>query len=71
MLRNELCTVALSTCWPSDEYLAYTIESATSKYIRKNCLSQIKCADLDNEAKTTRKVHNLSVNFVDATRCRR
>ena len=31
MLRDELRTVALSTVWPSDEDLAYTMASATSK----------------------------------------
>ena len=31
MLRKELCTVALSIIYSSDEDLAYTIESATSK----------------------------------------
>ena len=31
MLRKELCALALSIFWPSDEDLAYTIESATSK----------------------------------------
>ena len=31
MLRKELCMVALSIVEPSDEDLAYIIESATSK----------------------------------------
>jgi len=31
MLRKELCTLALSILWPSDEDLAYTMTSATSK----------------------------------------
>ena len=37
--------------------------------LEKNCLSQIECWNLENEAKTTRKVHNLSVNFVVPTSC--
>ena len=40
----------------------------TQKY-RKNCLSQIECWNLENEAKTQRKVINLSVNFVVPTSC--
>ena len=31
MLRKELCALALSILWPSEEDLAYIIESATSK----------------------------------------
>ena len=69
MLRKELCIVILSIIYSSDEDLAYTIESATSKCTGKNYLSQIECADVENEAKTTRKVHNLSVNFVVPTSC--
>ena len=34
--------------------------------LEKNCLSQIECWNLENEAKTTRNATNLSVNFVDA-----
>ena len=53
----------------SDEDLACTMTSATSKSTRKKYISQIECTDLENEAKTTRTVTNLSVNFVDATSC--
>ena len=35
ILRNELCTVALSIGWPSDENLAYTMASAASNYTGK------------------------------------
>ena len=58
MLRNELCTVALSILWPLDEDLACTMASAATSYTGKNCLSQIECWNLENEAKTTRKVTN-------------
>ena len=36
------------------------------KHNGKNYLSQIECADLENEAKTTRKATNLSVNSTQA-----
>ena len=66
MLRKELCMVALSIVEPSDEDLAYTIESATSKCTGKNYLSQIECEDLENESKTTRNATHLSVNSTQA-----
>ena len=69
MLLTELWRVATSYPWPSDEDLAYTMTSAASKCTGKNCLSQIECWNLENEAKTTRKVINLSVNFVVPTSC--
>ena len=69
MLRKELCTVALSIIYSSDGDLAYTMASATSKCTGKNYLSQIECWNFENEAKTTRKVTNLSVNFVVPTSC--
>ena len=37
--------------------------------LEKNYLSQIECWNLENEAKTTRKIINLSVNFVVPTSC--
>ena len=37
--------------------------------LEKNYLSQIECANLENEAKTTRNAFNLSVNFVVPTSC--
>ena len=49
---------------PSDEDLAYTMTSAALINGEKNCLTQIECADLENEAKTTRNAFNLSFNFV-------
>ena len=54
---------------PSGEDLAYTMVSAASKCIEKNYLSQIECWNLENETKTTRKIINLSVNFVVPTSC--
>ena len=48
---------------PSGGDLAYTMTSATFRSIEKNCLSQIECWNLENEAKTTRKIINLSVNI--------
>ena len=55
---------------PSDGDLAYTMTSAAFRSVYKNCLTQIECADLENEAKTTRKVTYLSFNFVLPTSCR-
>ena len=49
---------------PSDEDLAYTMTSATPRNVEKKFLTQIECADLENEAKTTRKVINWSFYFV-------
>ena len=69
MIRRELWTLAISHPWPSDEDLAYTMASATSKCIGKNRLSQIEHWNLENEAKTTRKVINLSFNFGLPTSC--
>ena len=69
MLRKELWRIAISHPWSSDEDLAYTMTSATSKCTGKNYLSQIECWNLENEAKTTRKILNLSVNFVVPTSC--
>ena len=37
--------------------------------VKKNCLTQIERADLENEANPICKVINLSVNFVVATSC--
>ena len=50
--------MARSYPWPSDEDLAYTMISAISKCSGKNYMSQIECADLENEAKTTRNASN-------------
>ena len=43
MIRKELCMVALSIIYSSDEDLAHTIGSATSKCTGKNYISQIEC----------------------------
>ena len=55
---------------PSDEDLAHTMTSATPRSGEKKYLVKIECVDLENEAKTTCKVINLSFNFVVATSCR-
>ena len=44
MLRKELCSIALSILWPSDEELAHTMIPATSNCTGNKYLSQI---DLD------------------------
>ena len=69
MLIRQLWRVATSNLWPSDDDLVYTMASAASNYTGKNCLSQIECWNLENEAKTTRKITNLSVNFLLPTSC--
>ena len=68
--KKNLQTLHTSHPWTSDDDLAYTMASATSKCTGKNYLSQIECWNLENEAKTTRKVVNLSVNFVVPTSCK-
>ena len=56
--------------WPSNEDLAYTMTSAAPRSKEKEYLVKIGCADLENDAKTTRNASKLSVNFVLATSCR-
>ena len=53
---------------PSDENWELTIRSATLQSGEKY-LIKIECADLENEAKTTRTACMLSFNFVVATSC--
>ena len=69
MLRKELCSIALSILWPSDEDLAYTMTSAVSNYTRNKCSTQIEHYNLENKTKTTRKVTNLSFNLVLQASC--
>ena len=67
---RELQTLARAHPWPSDDDLAYNMASAASNCTGKNCLSQIECWNLENEAKTTRKLTNLSFNFLLQTSCK-
>ena len=55
---------------PSDGDLEITVRSASLQSGEKNYLVKIECADLENEAKTTRTGAHLSFNFVVATSCR-
>jgi len=68
-IKRELWSMAVSHPWPSNEDLAYTIESAASKCFVKKLSESNKCWNTDNEAQKTRETPTLSPNFVVPTNC--